>query len=107
MADMAPPVGNVGDETESAANGSEIRTQMENLSRDIAELTRAISDYGSAKAGELGAEVADRSTAAYNAARDGVASVERDLEAHIRAKPVQSVAIAAGIGFLAAILTRR
>jgi ElaB/YqjD/DUF883 family membrane-anchored ribosome-binding protein len=41
------------------------------------------------------------------AARAQAASIERDLERQIRTKPMQSVAIAAGIGFLFALLSRR
>ncbi len=33
--------------------------------------------------------------------------MEKDLERQIRTKPLQSVAIAAGIGFLFALLSRR
>jgi len=41
------------------------------------------------------------------AAREQAMSYERDLERQIRTNPIQSVAIAAGVGFLFALMTRR
>lgn len=41
------------------------------------------------------------------AAREQAISFERDLEAKIRKAPIQSIAIAAGVGFVFALLSRR
>lgn len=96
------------------ANLQDVQAELDNLRRDIAALTQAITSLGSAKlqeagarATEMGAEMAGASAAAYQSARDGLRSAEQDLETRIRNNPLQAVGIAAGIGFLAALLTRR
>lgn len=87
--------------TDEAA--ADVREQIDKLNRDIAELTKALKAYGSNKV----QDAADASQAALDSARASVASFEEDLEASIRARPIQAIAIAAGVGFLAALITRR
>ena len=41
------------------------------------------------------------------AAREQAISLEKDLERKIRTNPLQAVAMAAGVGFLIAMLARR
>lgn len=114
MADTATSMRDAAEDNDAAVSAAEVKDKLDKLSRDIAELTRVVTAFGSSKveeastrATEFGAEVADRSAAAIASAREGVASLEHDLENHIRARPIQAVAIAAGIGFVAALLTRR
>lgn len=102
------------DETEAAATAADVQQQLEKLSQDIGELTKIVAAFGNAKvkeagdrATELKDEVTERSAMAFEATRSSLVSMEEDLEAQIRAKPLQAVAIAAGVGFIAAMLTRR
>ncbi|MBV2184647.1 MAG: DUF883 family protein [Rhizobium sp.] len=117
MADKAKAkADNLIDEAEiaSGASASDIQAELENLRRDIAALTQTVASFGTGKlkeagnrASQLGAEAADASAQYVESARSTLISAEQDLEAHIRTKPLQSIAIAAGIGFLAALLSRR
>ncbi|MDQ0456309.1 DUF883 family protein [Rhizobium paknamense] len=101
-------------DAEAKAASLELEAQIEQLKRDIAGLTKSLADLGSAKlnqaaskASQLKDDVAEASADALNSARGTVAAVERDLEDHIRQKPLQSIAIAAGLGFLLALISRR
>ncbi|WP_454285944.1 DUF883 family protein [Rhizobium arsenicireducens] len=117
MADKAKnKVESLIDEAEIAtsASASDVQADLENLRRDIAALTQTVASFGTGKlkeasnrASQLGAEAADASAQYVESARNTVRSAEQDLEAHIRNKPLQAIAIAAGVGFLAALLTRR
>lgn len=98
----------------TSASADDIQVELANLRRDVAALTQTLASFGNGKlkeagdrASQLGADVADASAQYVENARSRIVSVEEDLEAHIRSKPLQSIAVAAGIGFLAAVLTRR
>ncbi|GEO86207.1 MULTISPECIES: DUF883 family protein [Alphaproteobacteria] len=101
-------------EIASSASAGDVQAELENLRRDIAALTQTLASFGSGKikeagmrASEIGAEAADASVQYAENARSSFLSAEQDLEAHIRNKPLQAIAIAAGVGFLAALLSRR
>ncbi len=97
-----------------AANSNDIEAQIAQLREDIASLAKTVAAVGNAKAEEVKGkarraanEAADASISVVEAAREQAVSFERDLEKQIRTNPIQSVAIAAGIGFVFALLTRR
>ncbi len=76
----------------SAAGNEELRDQLETLKSDLADLAETVR--GQAKRG-------------FSDAQDRASEKMEDLEAQIRKNPLQSTAIAAGIGFLlGAILSR-
>jgi ElaB/YqjD/DUF883 family membrane-anchored ribosome-binding protein len=98
----------------STASTKDIELQLQQLREDISTLAKTVAAVGNEKAAEVRGkarraanEAADVSISVVEAAREQAASLERDLEQQIRAKPIQSVAIAAGVGFLFALLTRR
>ncbi|SIQ12902.1 Membrane-anchored ribosome-binding protein, inhibits growth in stationary phase, ElaB/YqjD/DUF883 family [Rhizobium sp. RU35A] len=93
---------------------ADIELQLQQLREDIAALAKAVAAAGTNKAEDLKAkarrassEAIDASAHVMDAARAQAASIEQDLERQIRTKPLQSVAIAAGLGFLFALLSRR
>lgn len=101
-------------EIATSASAGDVQAELENLRRDIAALTQTVASFGTGKlkeasnrATQLGAEAADASAQYVESARSTLVSAEQDLEAHIRNKPLQAIAIAAGVGFVAALLTRR
>ncbi len=101
-------------EVATSASAGDVQAELENLRRDIAALTQTVASFGTGKlkeasirASQLGSEAADVSAQNVESARDSLRSAEQDLQAQIRAKPLQAVAIAAGVGFLAALLSRR
>lgn len=89
--------------TVGGATTEDIQADLEALRRDIAALTQTVASFGSSKirqAGETSQQYMDN-------ARESIASVEEDLEAYVHARPFQSLAIAAGVGYVLALLTRR
>jgi ElaB/YqjD/DUF883 family membrane-anchored ribosome-binding protein len=99
---------------DSTTTAADVQQQLEKLSHDISELTKIVAAFGNAKVKEagdrasmLGADMAERSNQAIEATRSSIAAMEQDLEEQIRSRPLQAVGIAAAIGFLAAIVTRR
>lgn len=101
-------------EAASAAYAQDIELQLAQLREDIAVLARTVAAAGSQKAENVSRrvkkatdEAADASLNMVEAAREQALSLEKDLERQIRTNPLQSVAIAAGVGFLFALLARR
>lgn len=99
---------------QTAADSKELEVQLQQLREDIANLAKTVAAIGNDKANEVKGrarrvanEAADASMQMVEAAREQALSYERDLERQIRTNPIQSVAIAAGVGFLFALLTRR
>lgn len=97
-----------------AASTSDIEAQLQQLREDIASLAKTVAAVGNDKANEVkgkarraASDAADASLQAVEAARAQAASLERDLERQIKSNPIQAVAVAAGVGFLFALLTRR
>ena len=66
--------------------------------------------YWIVAAAPVAAEPTDAVSASLNAlhkAKDEAVSLEESFEEQVRARPLQSIGIALGVGFLAALLTRR
>ncbi len=98
----------------NAASSKDIDAQLQQLREDIASLARSVAAVGSGKANEVrgkarraASDAADASLQMVESAREQALTWERDLERQIRTKPIQAVAIAAGVGFLFALMTRR
>lgn len=98
----------------SEVHASDVEAQIGQIREDIANLTKTVGAYGTSKAGKVagqaeqaGLDLAEASHSALENVRDEVKSVEKDLEAQVRNKPLQAVGIAAGVGFLLAFMTRR
>ena len=102
------------DASQGSAASKDVEAQVSQLREDIAGLARSVAALGNEKAGEVRVkarraanEAADASMQMVEAAQKQALSLERDLERQIRTSPLQSVAIAAGVGFLLALMTRR
>lgn len=91
MADTSTTTGN-SPRPGSAAGNDELRDQLDTLKSDLADLAETVR--GQAKRG-------------LSDAQERAGETMQDIEAQIRKNPIQSTAIAAGIGFLlGAILSR-
>jgi len=97
-----------------AATTSDIEAQLQQLREDISSLAKTVGAVGSSTASEVkgkarraASDATDASMQMVEAAREQAISFERDLEARIRKTPIQSIAIAAGVGFVFALLSRR
>lgn len=80
--------------------------QVARLREDLAELSRAVSAYGAATAGKAEHDLTKASQQAIDTVRSEVTSLEQNLRSRIRDNPLQAIGIAAGIGFIAALLAR-
>lgn len=110
----APAQADLARSRNGTTSTTDIEVQLQQLREDIATLAKTVAAVGNEKASEVKGkarrvanEAADASIQAVEAARQQAVSLERDLERQIRLNPIQSVAIAAGVGFLFALMTRR
>jgi ElaB/YqjD/DUF883 family membrane-anchored ribosome-binding protein len=92
----------------------DLAADIERLKADIAKLTEQLRQtgqhtYGAARraAGEGIEQLKAQGEAAYEQFRENAGDFERQLADTVREKPVTSLAIAAGVGFLLALMTRR
>ncbi len=110
--------------TEKAANGSkaaaanpsvsEMEAQIETLKAEIAKLTAQVSSSGERSfealkniAQEGVHQARAQGEAAVAGLKENAGDIEAQVVAAVREKPVTSLAIAAGVGFLFALLSRR
>lgn len=99
----------------SNSPGSEdFEKQFEQLRSDISTLSDTIQQMGAGKvheaqrkATETGHDLTDAYEGALESVRGEFQHLEKDVTDKVRANPLQALGIAAGIGFLAAILSRR
>jgi ElaB/YqjD/DUF883 family membrane-anchored ribosome-binding protein len=111
---MATTAGKTAGAARTEKDVSELEADIRQLRADIEKLTKQLAatgqhGYGTAK--RAAAEGVEQLRAQGEAAFDSLRSNARDLEdqviANVREKPVTSLAIAAGVGFLFAVLSRR
>jgi len=94
--------------------GDDIAAEIAQIKNDIASLGKSLSAFGKDRIGSL-PDIASQSTAetlesarqALKEIRDEMTSIEHDMERKVTEHPMQSLLIAAGLGFLAAYLVRR
>ncbi|TCD15094.1 DUF883 family protein [Oricola cellulosilytica] len=98
----------------TSAREKELSREIEGLREDLAALTKRfskISDAGVRAASEYSrdakAVAMERGEALYSDLTSRATDLERDAVRSIRQHPLQAVGLAVGIGFLAALLTRR
>lgn len=96
------------------AQMADIEEQLARLSEEMKALTGIVSDFGSGKidtaraqASGIADELKSRSVSTINRASKTLTAAESDFEDQIRTNPLAAVGIAAGIGFLLAMVTKR
>jgi ElaB/YqjD/DUF883 family membrane-anchored ribosome-binding protein len=99
--------GKSGDTADLEADIKQLKAEIENLAKQMAATGE--HGYGTAKrAAALGAEqLRAQGEAKLDELRANARDIEDQVLAHVRAKPITSLAIAAGIGFLFALIARR
>lgn len=85
------------------ATTGDVQADLEALRRDLASLTQTVASFGSGKIREAG----ETSQQYMDTARERFLNAEEDIEAYVRAKPLQSLAMAVGVGYVLALLSRR
>ncbi|MBW8909132.1 MAG: DUF883 domain-containing protein [Mesorhizobium sp.] len=95
-------------------NTADLEADIQQLKADIEKLTRQLAKtgehgYGAARraAAEGVEQLRAQGEAAFENVRGSAEDIEAQIIARVREKPVTSLAIAAGVGFLFALLTRR
>jgi ElaB/YqjD/DUF883 family membrane-anchored ribosome-binding protein len=104
----------VGKTANESLGNSELEADIRQLRADIDQLTKQLAktgEHGYGTARRAAADGVEQLRAQGEAAFDSLRSNAKDIEAQviesIREKPVTSLAIAAGVGFLFALLARR
>ena len=89
------------------ADIKQLKADLEKLAKQMA--TTSEHGYGTARrAAAMGAEqLRAQGEAKLDELRANAKDIEAQVMAHVREKPVTSLAIAAGVGFLFALLARR
>jgi len=97
-----------------APSNADLEADIQQLKADIEELTRQLAKtgehgYGAARraAAEGVEQLRAQGEAAFDSVRGSAQDIEAQLIASVREKPVTSLAIAAGVGFLFVLLSRR
>lgn len=103
-----------GSKASAEASMSEMEAQIETLKAEIAKLTAQLSSSGSRSydalkniASEGTEQLRHQGEAAVEGLKSKAGDIEGEVVAAVREKPVTALAIAAGVGFLFALLTRR
>ena len=81
----------------------DLSRQVEALKADITRLTSTMADYGKARGREFRGEAERRATELKGEAQHKV----DEIEAYVRTNPAQALGIAAGVGLLIGLLSRR
>jgi len=99
---------------QTSANVEELSVQIEKLRTDLSELTRTVGTIATTGAREARTAVRDRVAHAGAEGREALHRAEDRIRAYgdeagdyVRRNPVQSLAIAAGLGLVIGFLTRR
>jgi ElaB/YqjD/DUF883 family membrane-anchored ribosome-binding protein len=103
-----------GNSTTTEADAADLESDIRQLRADIAKLTEQLNltgEHSVSAARRVAREGVEQLRVQGEAAMEGLRSNARDLEeqilATVREKPVTSLAIAAGVGYLFAMMSRR
>ncbi len=96
------------------ATSSKVEDQIVQIRDDIAALASTVASLGAKSVDRAKNKAAAGYNDALSSSEQALADlklrardVEKEIAAHVRNKPVQTLAIAAGIGFIAALLANR
>lgn len=103
-----------GDINGGSRSAEDLAADIKQLKADIAKLAEQLQEtgrhsYGAARraANEGVEQLKAQSEAAYEGLRESAGDIERQITDTVREKPITALAIAAGVGFLFALMTRR
>jgi ElaB/YqjD/DUF883 family membrane-anchored ribosome-binding protein len=89
-----------------AEDASDIQAQLKKLREDMGALAATVTSIAKEKAANYGAQVASDAIDATEGLREDYVSFEQAVTDRIRARPLQAIGLAAGIGYLIAAMRR-
>jgi ElaB/YqjD/DUF883 family membrane-anchored ribosome-binding protein len=111
---MVAPAGAGKTQNDARRSAAELEAQIEILRAEVARLSEQLERSGDIsvramkKAAAAGVDqLKAQGEAAYEGLRANARNLEGQIYATVREKPATSLAIAAGVGFLLAIMARR
>lgn len=111
---MATPTTGKANKDDARTSPADLEAEIARLREDVARLTEQLSRTGehtvaaARRAASEGAEqLRVRGEAAIDSLKSNAGDIERQITDTVREKPMTSLAIAAGVGFFFALLTRR
>jgi ElaB/YqjD/DUF883 family membrane-anchored ribosome-binding protein len=100
--------------TATDQNIDELKAEIAKLRAEMADLAKHASSIGGKSArtarqaaGEKADDLRAQGEAAFDEFRESAKDYERQLTERVREKPITSLAIAAGVGYLFALIARR
>jgi ElaB/YqjD/DUF883 family membrane-anchored ribosome-binding protein len=86
---------------------ADLKSELASMSRTLSAITgQKVEDYRAGIEG-LAADAVSASLKAFDTARSEAVSLEESFEEQVRAHPLRAIGIAAGVGFLFALMSRR
>jgi ElaB/YqjD/DUF883 family membrane-anchored ribosome-binding protein len=112
--DMSKSADKAKAQAEAALSELEMRQRVDDLKAEIASLTKTLTSLGGQKVEDyretvekFASDAVNASLRAFDSARAEAISLEEGLERQVRDHPLRALGIAAGVGFLVALLSRR
>jgi len=100
--------------TKTEISGADIEAQLSQLREDVSTLAKSVGALGAAKTASLkrGAKkrldgIGEASDEAIAALGQQVTEMEQQIAGHVRERPLTALGVAAGVGFLIALMLRR
>jgi ElaB/YqjD/DUF883 family membrane-anchored ribosome-binding protein len=101
-------------QAQDALSDLEMQQRIEDLKNELASISKTLSAIGGQKVADyrdtvetMASDAVSASLKALESARVEAMSLEEGFERQVRENPLRAIAIAAGVGFLFALLTRR
>ena len=105
---------NNNSKSNSSVSPKDIEAGLEQVKADIAALTNTLSAYGKGKVDDIQATATSKSEVALQSSEETLKELQAQVEVltgkfekQVKEKPIQSIAIAAGVGALVAFLARK
>jgi ElaB/YqjD/DUF883 family membrane-anchored ribosome-binding protein len=87
--------------------GAQVKETVQGMGTQVKEMAQDMGTQVKEMAQDMGTQVKETMTEYYEQGRESLREVPPTLEAQIRARPLQALLVAGGIGALLALLTRR
>lgn len=88
-------------------SAEDLEAQINALRQDFSKLIDSLGAAGDAKASAFKEKAQGKAKSAYAAAETEARRAEHEISSFVQERPYAALGIAAGIGFLAALLARR